>query len=50
MLPTLDAIHLLSVLSIQADLTAFVSYATRLITAAATAGTEAVQPSTSTLA
>jgi uncharacterized protein len=49
-LRTLDAIHLASVLSIQADLTAFVAYDTRLIAAAAAAGIKAVRPSTSTLA
>jgi len=44
-LRTLDAIHLASVLSIEADLTAFVAYDTRLIAAAAAAGVEAVRPS-----
>jgi len=47
-LRTLDAIHLASVLSIQADLTAFVAYDTRLIAAVASVGIGAVRPSAST--
>jgi uncharacterized protein len=44
----LDAIHLASVLSIQADLTAFVAYDTRLIAAVASVGIGAVRPTAST--
>jgi hypothetical protein len=46
----LDAIHLASALSIQADLTALAAYDTRLIAAAAAVGINAVRPSASTVA
>jgi uncharacterized protein len=44
LLRTLDAIHLASALSIRADLTAFVTYNKRLVSAANAAGIEATQP------
>ena len=43
-LRTLDAIHLMSALSIRTDLTGFVAYDNRLITAARSAGIEPTQP------
>jgi predicted nucleic acid-binding protein len=46
-LPTLDAIHLASALSIRDDLTAFVAYDNRLVAAADAAGLEAIRPSSS---
>jgi len=45
LLRTLDAIHLASALSIQADLTAFVAYDNRLVGAAKAAGIESIRPS-----
>ncbi len=45
LLRTLDAIHLASALSIQADLTAFVAYDNRLVAAAKAAGIESIRPS-----
>ena len=45
LLRTLDAIHLASVLSIQADLTAFVVYDSRLAAAAKAAGIDSIRPS-----
>jgi predicted nucleic acid-binding protein len=47
LLRALDAVHLASVLSIRADLTAFVTYDYRLIAAAEAAGIKTVQPPTS---
>ncbi len=44
-LRTLDAIHLVSAVSIRAELTAFVSYDNRLVTAAEAAGIPPVRPS-----
>jgi predicted nucleic acid-binding protein len=44
-LRTLDAIHLASALSIQADVTAFVAYDLRLVAAAEAAGIESTRPS-----
>jgi predicted nucleic acid-binding protein len=45
LLRTLDAIHLASALWIQADLTAFVAYDSRLVAAARAAGVESIRPS-----
>jgi predicted nucleic acid-binding protein len=45
LLRTLDAIHLASALSIRDELTAFVAYDSRLITAARDAGIETISPS-----
>lgn len=45
LLRTMDAIHLASALSIQADLTAFVAYDIRLVAAAKAAGIESTRPS-----
>jgi uncharacterized protein len=45
LLRTLDAIHLASALSIQADLTAFLAYDIRLVAAAKAAGIESTWPS-----
>jgi uncharacterized protein len=45
LLRTLDAIHLASALSIQADLTAFLAYDIRLVAAAKAAGIESTRPS-----
>jgi predicted nucleic acid-binding protein len=45
LLRTLDAIHLASALSIRNELTAFVAYDSRLLTAAEAAGIEATSPS-----
>ena len=45
LLRTLDAIHLASTLSIQADLTAFVAYHERLVAAANAADIESIRPS-----
>ena len=47
LLRTLDAIHLASALSIQADLTSFVAYDIRLVAAAKVAGIESIRPSSS---
>jgi uncharacterized protein len=47
LLRTLDAIHLASALSIRNELTAFVAYDTRLLTAAQDAGMEPISPSPS---
>ncbi len=44
MLRSLDAIHLASALSIQAELTAFIAYDHRLAEAASTAGLELLAP------
>lgn len=44
LLRTLDAIHLVSALSIRADLTAFVAYDNRMVAAALAAGIEPTQP------
>lgn len=44
LLRTLDAIHLVSVLSIRADLTAFVAYDNRQLAAARAAGLEPTRP------
>jgi len=41
----LDAIHLASAFSIQAELTAFVAYDIRLVAAAKAAGIETIRPS-----
>jgi predicted nucleic acid-binding protein len=45
LLRTLDAIHLASALSIRGELTAFVAYDSRLITAARDAGIDTISPS-----
>ena len=47
LLRTLDATHLASALSIQADLTAFVVYDIRLVTAAKAAGITSIRPTPS---
>lgn len=47
LLRTLDAIHLASALSIRSELTAFVAYDNRLLTAAQDAGIEPTSPSAS---
>lgn len=46
LLRTLDALHLASVLSIRAELSAFIAYDHRLAAAAAAAGLEPLQPAT----
>jgi predicted nucleic acid-binding protein len=45
LLRTLDAVHLASALSIQADLADFVAYDNRLVAAAKAAGIESIRPS-----
>ena len=44
LLPTSDAIHLASALSIQGDLAAFVAYDIRLVAASKAAGIESIRP------
>lgn len=43
-LRSLDAIHLASLLSVRAELSAFVAYDNRLVTAAESAGIRAIKP------
>lgn len=47
LLRSLDAIHLASALSVRSELSAFVAYDTRLMSAANTAGLPTIQPTTS---